>query len=302
MSYTREAISDTPTPTAMPAIMKDDVVIDPYSRSRPKTPIGQADKSGTTAVETKPAAETVTLSPQVAALARKEQKFRQQEQALKDREAALEAKSAKIAKLEAMEAKLAAKDYSGLDEVGVDYNEYSQYQINKLNGSDPTQEAIKKLEAKLESVEKANQDNVSKQFEAAVNERRLAVKQLVETSSDKYPGITKLKQQEAVVQHILDTWEHDSKELSIEDATREVEEILVEKAKQWASVLDIKAPEAADQKKQLPPLKSGLKTITNQVTSGELKKPAKSFQGMSDSERYAEARRRAEEKLQQQKA
>ncbi len=310
MSYSKEAISDsTPAvPTNAAPIMREEAVYDPYA-VKVKTPLGQPvgqpdTSSGAKPEETKAPEETVKLSPAMAALARKEQKSRLLEKSLKEREAALEAKATKIAKLEAMEAKLAQKDYSALDDL-VDYNEYSQYQVNKLNSNDPNAQALKKLESEVDGIKKAHQDNVTKQFEAAVSERRLAVKQLVETSADKFPGITKLKQQEAVVQHILDTWENDSEELSVEQAAKEVEDILEERAKHWASVLEIKKPEdmapKEGEKKPLPAMKQGLKTITNQVTTGDIKRPVKSFQHMSDSERWAEARRRAEEKLQQSK-
>ena len=152
-------------------------------------------------------------------------------------------------------------------------------------------------------MEKFSQENVSKQYEAAVSERRLAANKLV-TEGDKFPRIKKAGATEAVVQHILDTWEHDNEELSVEQAAQEVEEILVEKAKEWAALLEeekaaaeVEAPPS--EKKQLPPInKPSVKTLTNQVTASDFK-PKKSFQGMSDSERWAEARRRAEERMSQ---
>jgi hypothetical protein len=241
-------------------------------------------------------AETVTLSPQMAALARKEQKFRQQEQALKDREAALAARAEKLAKLEALEAKLASKDYSGLEELGISYEEYTSYLLNKQQTQSPEQQAVKKLAEELESVKKAQADDVAKRFDAAVEERRKAVTALVE-SNPEYSSIKELKMEEAVIQHILDTWEHDGVDLSPEQAAKEVEEILVEKATQLTSLTKLKPKEAA---KELPPLKQGVKTLTNNMQAiGEIKRPQKPLHGMTDSERYAEARKRAEEKLKQ---
>lgn len=254
------------------------------------------DKEATVAAETKAPEETVTLSSQVTAIARKEAKVRQQQQALKAKEEALAAKATKFERLEALEKKLAEKDYSGLDDL-VNYDEYTNYRIQKLNGVDPNQEAIKKLENEITGIKKAHDDNISQQFDAAVKERRLAVNQLVESSAE-FPGIKKLKQQEAVVQHILDTWEHDEIDLSVEQATKEVETELKERAKTWASIIEIDP--AVDEKKQLPPLKNPVKTITNNMTTSEVRKPLKSYHDMSESERYAEARRRVLEKLQKQ--
>lgn len=308
MSYETEAVATSASalPNQSAPTMREERVVSPYGPAGPKslTPlastesVGQSDKvTGTVPEDTRPTEDTVKLSPQVAALARKEQRFRQQQQELEKERASIAAEKTELAQLRGMKEKLAAKDFSALDGL-VDYNEYSQSQIDKLNGVDPTQEAIKKLEGKITDLEKSTQDNVTKQFEAAVNERRIATKALVDASPE-FSRIKKAGAQEAVVQHILDTWEHDSEELSVEQAAKEVNEILLEKAKKWAAILeeDKEAP-VEGEKKQLPPMKQGLKTLTNQVTAGEIKRPAKSYQHMNDSERWAEARKRAEEKLQ----
>lgn len=303
MSYERESIPDSVTintnSTPTPSVMREERVISPYQGGpKPLTPaIGQSDKQREgQPEEAGKREESVTLSPQVAALARKEQRFRQQQQELERDRAAIAADKTEMEQLRALKAKITAKDYSALDDL-VDYNEYSQYKVNKLNGADPVQEEIKKLNGKISDIEKQAQENVSKQFEAAVNERRIAAKALDQT--DQFPRIKKAQAHEAVVQHILDTWEHDSQELSVEQAAKEVEELLVERAKQWASLLEDQevAPDAAPaEKKVLPPMKQGMKTLTNQMNAGDIR-PAKSLQHMSDSERWAEARRRAEDKL-----
>jgi DNA-binding Lrp family transcriptional regulator len=242
-----------------------------------------------------PPVESVTLSPAAAALARKEAKFRQQQQELKTKEAELEAERKEIAELKAIKAKLASKDYSGVESF-VDYNEYTNYLIEKGSQSTPEQEEIKKLASKLDNMEKAQKDDVSKRFDAAVNERRTAIKALV-GSDETYSTIKGLKAEETVVQHILDTWEHDNIDLSVEQATKEVEDLLQEKATKWASLSKVPTQESQE-KKELPPLKSGVKTLTNNMApTGEIKRPQKSFEGMSETERYKEAYRRAQEKL-----
>lgn len=311
MSYEKTTIADVTSaiPTQSAPIMREEAVYDPYSaRSLPKTAIGQPAKIVETPVEeSKPAEATVKLSPAAAAIARKEQRFRAQQLALAEERKALDAEKAEIAQFKAMKEKLAAKDYSGLEGL-VDYNEYSQYQVNKLSGSDPVQEKLQELDNKIDEFDKNNKDMVKRQFEAAVNERKIATKQLVEKSAE-LPRLKKMGQAgiEAVVHHILETWEHDKDadgnpvELSVEQAAKEVDQALLEKAKKWTELLEEeKAAAEVDEKKQLPPLKSGLKTLTNQVTAGEVKRPTRSLYHMSDAERWAEARKRAEEKLQQQ--
>lgn len=240
-------------------------------------------------------AESVTLSPAAAALARKEAKFRQQQQELKTKESELEAERKEIAELKAIKAKLAVKDYSGVESL-VDYESYTNYLIEKGSQNTPEQQEIKKLATKLESMEKAQQDDVSKRFDAVVNERRTAIKALI-AADDTYSTIKGLKAEETVVQHILDTWEHDNIELTVEQATKEVEDLLQEKATKWAGFSKVKT-EVSQEKKELPPLKSGVKTLTNNMApTGEIKRPQKSFEGMSEQERYKEAYRRAQEKL-----
>lgn len=311
MAFEREAIIESSPATAPQSpIMREERTVDPYRVRAPKTPLSGSTEqrviSGEGLAETKTPEETVTLSPQMAALARKEQKSRQAEMKLKSDREALEVERAEVAELKAMKAKLAAKDYSGL-EGQLSYEDYTSYLLNKQNSADPTQQALKKLEDEVTSIKKQSEDNLNKQFEAAVNERRVATTKLLATSEE-FSGFQKkaeaslgIKMTDAVVQHILDTWEHDSAELSVEDASKEVKEVLIERAKKWSSILEpeIKAP-VEGEKKQLPPMKASLKTITNQVTAGGPAAPRKSLQHLSDSERWAEARRRAEEKLQRQ--
>lgn len=309
MSYEVVAI-DSPTGAA-PAqssqpIMREERVLTPYQIQSGKATIGQYDKIERQAPEeSRSSEETVKLSPGAAALAKRELKFRQQQQALQKERAAVEAQKAEISQLRAMKEKLAAKDYSGLEGL-VDYNDYSQYQVNKLQTADPNADQINQIRSKTESLEKMMQDNIEAQFNAAVAERRTATAELV-GKSDQFPAIKKAGAQanEAVVQHILDTWEHDSKELTIEQAAKEVETILLEKAKQWSSLLEPKEDllnQLPDRgmKKTLPLMnKSGLKTLTNQVTATALNQQTKKpYHSMSDAERWAEARRRAMDKLQ----
>jgi hypothetical protein len=290
--------------------MREEKVLEPYrARVAPQPKSGQPDKVERVApaeAPASPAAESVTLSPAAAALARKEQKFRQNEQALKAKEAALEAERAEIAELKSLRAKLQAKDYSGVENL-IKYDEYTNYLIEKAGSQDPQAEALKKLETKIEDLEKNQKSDVDKRFEAAVAQRRQAVQSIVDAdkSYSKFKGLKMngpdgkpMGFSDAVVQHILDTWENDSIDLEPDKAAAEVREILKEKAKAWAEILKDDETPAPPAVKNPLPLKSGVKTLTNNVTtSGELKSPRKSLHGLSDTERWAEARRRAEEKL-----
>lgn len=303
MSYEATPVAETTSASAIsttaPTIMREERVVNPYNNlPRKANAIGQLNTNETPpkAEVTAPPVETVQLSPQVAALARKEQKFRREEQELKAQKVALEAERAEIAELKALKAKLALKDYSGIEEL-VKYDEYTNYLIEKTETQSPEAKALKELQAKVESVEAAQKTDVEKRFEAAVQERRKAVTEIVE-SNPEFSSIKELKLQEAVVKHILDTWEHDSVDLSPEDAAREVEKELLERAGRWAGLTKLKPQDQQAEQKNLPPLKPGIKTLTNNMAAtGEIKRPVKSLANMSDNERWAEARRRAEEKL-----
>lgn len=317
MAYEIESHStDQATPSKQPDILRaEPMVIDPYrmgSRSKAPSLNGQLDISKSTAApqarevtQAKPAApsapeDTVKLSPDASAVAKKEQQFRARQAQFEKERAAFESDKAELAQHRAFKQKLTQKDFAVLDGL-VDYNDYSQFEVSKANGADPVQDEIKKLHSKVTDIEKRTQENVEKQYTAAVNERKIAAKKLIETSSD-YPSIKKADAllpggaHDVIVQHILDSWEENpDQELSIEQAAKEVEEVLQERAKLWASILEDTKPmeQPAPVKKPLPPLK----TITNQVTASEATRAVKSFHDMNDHERYQEARKRAEEKL-----
>lgn len=304
MAYEVEAVADmtSAAPTQSQPQMREERVITPYRVNKPtlEANSGQIHNSSESSVAPKNLSEeTVTLSGPAAALARKEQGFRKQQQEFKAKELAMEAERAEIAELKALKAKLASKDYSDFENL-VPYDEYSNFLLNKAASSSPEQQALKKLETEIENIKKSNQEDVSKRFEEAVNQRRKAVTELI-NSNDEYSSVKELNMAEAVVQHILDTWEQDSVELTPEQASKEVEEILVERAQKWTSLTKIKGKSpSVEETKQLPPLKSSIKTLTNNMAAtGEFKRPLKSLHGLSDTERYAEARRRVEEKLKQ---
>ncbi len=239
--------------------------------------------------ETKP--KEATLSPQLTALARKEAKFRQQEQAFKARESAVAAKEAEFGKLAELKAKLANKDYSIFDEIGVSYEDWTQYLLNKGETAKPEIQAINELKDELKSIKTANETNVTKQYEATVNQYKRDIKNLVE-SNPEYSSIKEKKAEEHVLQHILDTFNEDGEVLTVEQAAKEIEDAILEEAKEYSQLTKLKAqPEQPS--KQLPPPKSGLRTLTNTITQTIPSAPRNQFQHLSPKERIAQAVARA---------
>lgn len=305
MSYESSPIAETTSaiPSQGQPIMREPKEVDPYRNAQPRVPRetnGQTAISGEKAKAEVPvvSAESIQLSPQMAALARREQANRRKDQEVRAREQSLEAGLKEFEELKALKAKLAAKDYSGIEDL-VKYDEYTNYLIEKQGNSSPEAQALKKLSEEVENVKKSQKDDIEKRFDAAVQERRKAVNLLVETNED-FSSIKELKLQEAVVKHILDTWENDGIDLDPLEAAKEVEKEILDRAGKWSALSKLKSQTSVTEgeKKSLPPLKPGIKTLTNNMAAtGEIKRPVKSFQHMTDSERYAEARRRAEEKL-----
>lgn len=245
--------------------------------------------------ESTPPAESVKLSPQLSALARKEQAFRQREQAFKEREKTLEAKLADAEQYSQLKAKLGSKDYSEAEKLGLTYEGYTEYLLSKQNSEDPQGKELKSLKDEVDALKKRTEEDATKEYEETVAEYKKEIAALISSNPD-YSSVKELKREDAVLQLILDSWEEDGEEVSIEQAAKDIEEALVEDATKMAALPKLKPK--VEEPVKLPPPKPGLKTLTNQVTVSSEKKPAKSLQYMTESERYAEARRRVLERKQ----
>src|SRR6266403_3896654 len=132
----REAIVDNliPKPVEKPIPVR--TVNTRFQKIEPKI-AGQEIINSSPAAESAKTEESVRLSPQLSALARKEQAYRQREQALKEREKALEAKLAEGEKFTSLKAKLSAKDFSEAEALGLSYEDYTKYVLEKQNGENP---------------------------------------------------------------------------------------------------------------------------------------------------------------------
>lgn len=243
-----------------------------------------------------PAAESVRLSPQLSALARKEQATRQKEKALLEREKALEAKLAKAERFEKLETTLTNKDYSEMEALGLNYEDYVKYVLGKQENKNPQDEKLSALEAEIAALKKSTEENQDEQYNATVAEYRKEIGKLI-SSDPEFSSVKTLKREEAVLQLILDSFEEDDIQMSVEEAAKLVEEYSVEEAKMFTELPKLKTQEP--ERKQLPrPMTT--KTLTNDMTAGSNSRPLKSLQHLSESERYAEARRRVEERRMQQ--
>lgn len=235
----------------------------------------------------------VTLSPQLTALARKEAKIRQQEQALKADREAIAAERLEIAELRELKTKLAAKDYSGIENL-VQYDEYTNYLLNKAEGNRPETEAIKKLEDEIKAIKTTQETTVTKQYEATIAQYERDIKNAVE-SNPEYSSIKERNAEKHVLQHILDTFNEEGEVLTVDQAAKEIEEFILEEALAMQKLSKVQKQTAPKiEEKRLPPPKSGLRTLTNQVVQGSSSTPKNQFQHLSMKERIVEAAKRSQ--------
>ena len=249
-------------------------------------------------------AASVKLGPEVTALARKQQAFRQREQALIEREKQLEAKLAEADKYSQLKTKFDSKDFSAAEELGLTYDEFTKYKLEKQLGEDPQAQKFNSLEEQIQALKKSQEDKATQEYEETVAAYRTEITSLID--APEFQTLKKFKETNAegkeftgvdiALQLILDSWEEDQVEVSSEEAVRLTKESLIERARKYAALIE----EPVQEESKLPPPRPGSRTLTQQLQpAGVTKQPAKSLQHLSEAERYAEARRRVLERQQQ---
>lgn len=238
-----------------------------------------------------PKEESVALSPKISAIARKEAAQRQRELALKQREKSLEAKLANAEKYDQLKAKIAAKDYSAADELGLSYEEYTQHLLNKQAGEKPEEQRFRKVEEELSGFKKEQEERINREYQANQTLWKKEIAKVID-ENEAFSSIKELNAQEAVLKHINDSFDEDDIELTAEEAAKEIEEYLVERAEKMASLSKIK--NKSQDAKVLGPPKTSTNTITQQMTTSSTKQASRPFHLMSESEQIAEAFRRVQ--------
>jgi hypothetical protein len=235
--------------------------------------------------------ESVTLSPKVSAIARKEQAQRQREKQLAEKERTFAEKMADAEKYHKLREKIKNKDYSALDEEGVAYEDYVKHELNKEASKDPATERVRQLEEKLSQVQKAQEEAVVKEYQANQALWKQEIVKVVKENDD-FSTIRDLGAEDIVLQHINDSFEEDNLELTVEQAAKDIEDALLERAKKFASVSKLK--NEVPEPKVLGAPKTKVSTITQNMTTTSVKPVAKPFHLMSESEQIQEAIRRVQ--------
>jgi hypothetical protein len=316
MSFTTEAI-EAPAASAIASSMNEldlpvrefvgydpkgtmSVTGSPLVRPEPKSEenLKQSDpvESGASGQEETSPEESVRVPSKLNAIARKEQEQRQRERRMAQREKEFADKLAKAEKFEQLQAKLAAKDYSGADELGMNYEEYTNYLLQKQAGEKPEEQRYRKVESELESLKKSQEEKEIRDYQ--LNQRlwkEEITKEIVDP--DKYPEISYWKSkgkdvEDAILRHVNDSFDEDDLELSVDQAAKEIEKYLADRAEFFSESPTVKK-RLPDAPKVLGAPKSSPRTITQNMTVTSQKSTStKPFHLMSEMEQWEEARRR----------
>lgn len=264
----------------MPKLVKEDL--------QATAQTGQAPTSEETS------SEAVTLNPQASQLARLHQKHQREVELLRQKQSEWEKQKDSYVPKSDLRAKFEADPVGTLQEFGMTYDQFNERLLAKLNGDDP----VKALESRIDNLQKSQEENVNKQYEATLKQYKTEATALVAKDLKAYHFISKGKHEDAVVQHIVDTWEENPDQvLTVEQAAKEIEEFLRAEAKEKSDLLrelDPPQEETVPQKKQLPPPQRSAapRTLTND-TAVSPQRTYGQFQHLSMKERIAQAVARA---------
>lgn len=207
----------------------------------PEAPAAAIDPAAVVAVA--PEAEK-KLSPQYAALARREMELRKRDEAIKAREAALKAKDDEYATKYIPKDKLSKDPLAAIYESGMTKDQLIELILNGPQAADPVmskvQEEINSLKAAQEAQAKAQAEQQTQSYERAVAEIRKQATSLVD-SNEEYATIKETDSSEAIVELITQTYKAEGTLLSVEDAAKQVEDHLLEEALKMAALTKVKA-------------------------------------------------------------
>jgi hypothetical protein len=253
----------------------------------------ESPKDATTEVtETKEAPKDPEIERRFAQIARQERQLRakihQENQRLKAREEAIAAREEAASRQTAPDLsqyipkdRIKADPLTALEEAQADWDYLTQQQLQRQPTYPMVMSTIQKLQAEIADLRKVNetsqktyQDQQAAQYQAALKQIRNDVKQLVYTDPE-FETVKAMNATKDVVELIEKTYAKDGVVLSVEEATKAVEDYLVEEAMKVTQIEKIKKRMAAAKASQTssdektPPAKQTqpMKTLTNATSS-----------------------------------
>lgn len=239
-------------------------------------------------------APSIALSPQLTAIARRQQKLQQEIQTFREERAQWERDKADYIPKSGFKAKAQLNAVEAFKDLGTDYEELTQLLLAQSQGDDP----VKALQAEFQKMKATQEENTNKQYDATLKQYKAEAMSLVSKDPKKYFLIDKEQAHDAIVQHIVATWEEDPDQvLSVDEAANDIEAFLREEAKKKKALIEElegpKEPVQAQPEKKLPPPRSGVRTLTQQVESTPTR-TYNQYQHLSMKERIAQSIARAQ--------
>lgn len=274
-------------------------------RLNPKPPTAVVSPSDTTkAAETTPPA-AVTLPPQVSALARKEQAFQAKVQAFEAEKKAWAEKNPSQPPPPTIKEQIRKTPSKALQELGLTYDELTQALLSEQNGVDPNNEAIQTLANKLETIEAKQKEDQEKNTKTIIAQYETEIAKLVDNDPE-FETIKARGLHGHVLQHILDTFNEDGEILTVEQASKEIEDVAFEDALKVSGLKKVQAklglpdPNTAKQKQTLPPPgKQAPTQPQTPVVAAQTDAPNKQMQHLSPNERLQQAIAKANQRINQ---
>lgn len=216
-------------------------------------------------------AEPEKLSPQFAALARKEKALRLEAQRIKLEREGIKAEQEKFKSKDYIPRERITKEtLAVLAEAGLSHDQVANLLLNNPQQSPVQDQMVAKLMARIEELEGKHtkveteiKDNQSKAYDQAVNQIRNDAKILID-SDPEYETIKKAGKIETVVKHIETTFREDGIVLSVQESAAEVKAALKEEAMKMAEIFKLQ-PEAP--KQDIPRQQQPARTLTHDMTS-----------------------------------
>lgn len=212
---------------------------------------------------------TEPLSPQYAALARKERALRTQEKELQAREASFKSQETEFQASREFKERLKQNPLDVLNELGITYDQLVEAAVNQPNPE------IKAVKSELQALKEAQAKQLEQSSAREKAQRDSAIKQISHDAKsliDSDPAFETIKETGSlpdVVDLIVKTFDESGELLTVEDAAKLIEEELFEEAIKIANLKKVKAkltPEVVTEAKK-PTEQAPIRTLTNDITS-----------------------------------
>lgn len=225
--------------------------------------------------------EAKPLSPQYAALARKEQAIRSREKDLQAKEAAFKSQESELQSLKDKIQRLSepGSALEVLNEMGISYDQLVEQAVNQpdpqIKSIQQEMKAIRDAQTRSEETSKARE---TAQRDAAIKKIEQDITSLVETSPD-FSTVKEAGAVSRVVDKIVKTFDESGTLMTIEEATQVIEDELLEEATKFTSYSKIKAKltpaalEAPKAELKSTSQQQPLKTLTNSMTATKVYSP-----------------------------